>query len=187
MTSQLFDTKRFSSAAASIRESAREPKRRDKGPLRFDHDDAANVSQAVTFRDKNNERLFRLTRADTLLLSSMLATDHTERQDAGEMRSATVPFGLSSNVQKDEEPKRFATYETKHGRYSSRHAAQEPSRRADPPVQEEPIRVTVHKEENQHLSTRERAQRMLEAVHGKQSTRESDERHDRYANQEREG
>jgi len=163
MTSQqLFDSKRFSSAAASIRESARE-KRRNKGPLRFDQDDAANVSQAVTFRDKNNERLFRLTRADTLLLSSMLSTDHTERQDAGEMRPSTVPFGISSNVERDEEARRFTTFETKHGRY---HHGQHPrtasdmQRKSHSPAKEEPIRVNVPKHAahgDEQMTTRERA------------------------------
>jgi hypothetical protein len=75
MSDDTFDVGRAQGALQSQR--GEKPKIR-RGPLAFPEDNASEISKAVTFYGKDKQRLFRLSHADTLLFTSMMAKDHTD-------------------------------------------------------------------------------------------------------------
>lgn len=109
MTSEGFDPSRVAGAL-----EGQSKRRMHKGSLRYKEDDASEISQAVTFRGRENERLFRLSHADTLLFTGMMSAEHTDRNKPSSLDMSTAPYGLTPAAEhKGENAKKFDTFERK--------------------------------------------------------------------------
>ena len=84
-----------------LNSSQQAPRPLRNAPLAIPDDTRSIASTQVTFRNKDNEPLFRVSRETVLLASAMMSKDHSTRTKPARLEDDLMPYALSSKARKD--------------------------------------------------------------------------------------